>query len=96
VTNKRVLNVLYEVMFKFQKVADRIGLKAGVNESFNLDLEMIKDQFLNEVNEAREGTIMSRDDARKLALQKLTEKPPVSRKRAKRYVTQRVQTAVSR
>jgi hypothetical protein len=25
VTNKRVLNVLYEVMFKFQKVADRIG-----------------------------------------------------------------------
>ena len=65
VTNKRVLNVLYDVMFKFQKVTDRIGLQAGVNESFNLDLEMIKDQFLNEVSE---GQIISREEAKKLAL----------------------------
>ena len=94
VTNKRVLNVLYEVMFKFQKVQDRIGLQAGINEQHNLDLEVIRDQFLNEVREEKQ--LISREEARKLALFKLTgaNKPPL---RKKKYKTQRaVKTAFQR
>ena len=82
VTNKRVLNVLYEVMFKFQKVQDRIGLQAGVNESYNLDLEAIRDQFLNEVRDEKQK--ISREEAMKLALFKLTganKKPPMRKKK---------------
>ena len=86
VTNKRVLNVLYEVMFKFQKVQDRIGVQAGVNEQYNLDLEVIRDQFLNEVKEEKQ--LISREEARKLALFKLTgaKKPPL---RKNKFKTQR-------
>ena len=49
ITDTRVLNVLYEVMFKFKKVQDQIGLKNKSQANYNMDLEMIRDKFIEDV-----------------------------------------------
>ena len=55
ITNKNVLNSLYEIMFRFQKVQKKVenipNAKSGAHKGFNLDLQAIQDEFSREATQ---------------------------------------------
>ena len=54
ITNKNVLNSLYDIMFRFQKVQKKVqevpNSQSGTNKGFNLDLQAIQDEFSREAS----------------------------------------------